>query len=168
MTDNNEKDKTYNPEDYPSYKDWANVIPMPSLQMRNPFPREEDYVPYSISQLMAQQTADFSDLQAVNKEIDELRIAMFNVDDHLRKAEQKLAVSKAEYDMAYNRAYMMTDDVKTDSQRKIISEIKCESQKSKLIVREEIVRDLKSRVRLFANEMNALQTLSYNMRKEIQ
>lgn len=167
MTDN-ENDKTYNPEDYPSYKDWARVIPTPSLQMREPFPREDDYVPYSISQLMVQQTADFSDLQAVNKEIDELRIAMFKVDDHLREAEQRLAVSKAEYDMAYNRAYMMTDDVKTDAQRRIISDIKCESQKNKLIVREEIVRDLKSRVRLFANEMNALQTLSYNMRKELQ
>lgn len=164
----NKNNKTYNPEDYPSYKDWAGAIPTPSLQMREPFPREDDYVPYSITQLLAQQTADFSDLQAVNKEIDELRIAMFKVDDHLREAEQRLAVSRAEYNMAYNRAYMMTDDVKTDSQRKIISEIKCESKKSTMIVREEVVRDLKSRVRLFANEMNALQTLSYNMRKELQ
>jgi len=155
--------------EYDSYGEWAASIPVPDVDFINPYPNEKDYSPQSVYQLMAEQAGtNVTDMQIVNEQIDKLRIGMYGLYQHIQKAERKLAGAKRKYEMTYNRIYLKTDDVKTDSQRRSVADIKCEKLRNRLEVYDAIVKDLRSRSRLMANDLDALKTLSYNMRKEIQ
>lgn len=169
-TDDRKTSQEYpNSDEYESYHDWASVIPVPDVNFLNPYPNEKDYSPQSVYQLMAEQAGtNATDMQIVNEQIDKLRIGMYSLYQHVQTAERKLARAKSRYEMTYNRIYLETDDVKTDSQRRAVTDIKCEKLKNRVEVCDAIVKDLRSRSRLMANDLDALKTLSYNMRKEIQ
>jgi ribosomal protein L29 len=133
----------------------------------NPFPLEQDYVPESILEMQSSQIGDYNDIITINKAIDKVRIAMFKVNENLRQAEAKVSESKVEYDRRYNRAYILADNAKTSEVRRTIAQIKTEKYENKLIVRQEVVKELVRRTRLMSNELEALKTLSYNVRKEM-
>jgi hypothetical protein len=133
----------------------------------NPFPLEQDYVPESILELQNNQVGDYNDMVAINKSIDQVRLAMFKINENLRVAEARAAKSKVEYDRNYNREYILADSAKTSEIRRTIAQIKTEKYENKLIVRQEVVKELVRRIRLMSNELEALKTLSYNVRKEM-
>lgn len=136
-------------------------------EMVNPFPFEKDYVPQTILSMKIEQVGDYNDMAAINQAIDTVRIAMFKINENLRVAEAKVASAKIAYDRNYNRSYILASDAKTEGVRKAIAQIKSEAYENKLVVRQDIVRELIRRTRLMANELEALKTLSYNVRKEM-
>ena len=141
-------------------------IDMPNVV--NPFPLEDDYVPESILEMQNNgQIGDYNDMVAINKSIDQVRLAMFKINEKLRIAEEKVSLSKVEYERKYNREYLLADTAKTSEVRRTIAQIKTEKYENKMLVRQEVVKELVRRTRLMASELEALKTLSYNVRKEM-
>lgn len=146
---------------------WVKAQKAPVPVFTDPFPLEKDYVPEEVLISESGQLADYNDMRAVNLAIDKLRIAMYKTSDHLKEAEQRAAKSKLAYDRAFNRSYLLSEG-KTDGIRRAIAQIKTEDLENKWRTRDMIVRELNSRLRLMSVELDALKTLAFNMRKELE
>lgn len=148
-------------------KGWVEAHQPATIEFSDPFPLSRDYVPEEVLISESGQLADYSDMRAINLAIDKLRLALYKTSDHLKEAERRSAKSKLDYERAYNRNYLLSEG-KTDSVRKAIAQIKSEKLENKWRTRDMIVRELNSRLRMMSIELDALKTLAYNMRKEIE
>lgn len=163
MTDSVDDDKLLaeDPEE------WIKARPVSIPQWKDPFPLDADYVPEETLISESGQLADYNDMKAVNLEIDKLRIAMYKTAEHLKDAERKAMESKLAYDRQYNRDYLLAEG-KTESIKRTIASVKNEKIENRLHTREFVVQELKRRLRLMTVELDALKTIAFNMRKEIE
>ena len=154
------------PEDEAQFGDWASSQPVIVPKMVDPFPLEADYVPQSVLSIQAGQVGDYTDVKAINEAIDRVRIAIFRTSEHLRQAEAKETQARIEYERRFNRAYLSTN-ARTEGIRRAMASMKAESYENRVIVRSQIVKELVRRTRVMANELDALKTLAYNARREM-
>lgn len=145
---------------------WLEERPVSKPRWKDPFPLGADYVPEEVLISESGQLADYNDMRDVNLAIDKLRIAMYKTSEHLKDAEQKAMESKLVYERQYNR-YYLTAEGKTESVKRTIASIKAEDLENKMQTRAFVAQDMKNRLRLMTVELDALKTIAFNMRKEI-
>ena len=148
-------------------EEWVKAQKAPKLVFTDPFPLSKDYIPEEVLISESGQLTDYNDMRAVNLAIDKLRIAMYKTADHVKEAERRAATSKLTYEREFNRSYLLSEG-KTDGVRRAIAQIKTENLENKWRTRDMIVRELNSRLRLMSVELDALKTLAFNMRKELE
>lgn len=148
-------------------EEWVKAQKAPKLVFTDPFPLSKDYIPEEVLISESGQLTDYNDMRAVNLAIDKLRIAMYKTADHVKEAERRAASSKLTYEREFNRSYLLSEG-KTDGVRRAIAQIKTEDLENKWRTRDMIVRELNSRLRLMSVELDALKTLAFNMRKELE
>ena len=146
---------------------WLEARPVSTPQWKDPFPLDADYVPEETLISESGQLADYNDMRAVNLAIDKLRIAMYKTNEHLKDAERRAMESKLVYDRQYNRFYL-TAEGKTESIKRAIAAVKSEEFENKMHTRAFVVQEMKRRLRLMTVELDALKTIAFNMRKEIE
>lgn len=146
---------------------WIEARPVSTPQWKDPFPLDADYVPEETLISESGQLADYNDMKEVNLAIDKLRIAMYKTADHLKDAERRAMESKLTYDRQYNRYYLLAEG-KTESIKRATASIQTEEFENRLNTRELVVQELKRRLRLMTVELDALKTIAFNMRKEIE
>lgn len=148
-------------------EEWVKAQKAPKLVFTDPFPLSKDYIPEEVLISESGQLTDYNDMRAVNLAIDKLRLAMYKTADHVKEAERRAATSKLTYEREFNRSYLLSEG-KTDGVRRAIAQIKTEDLENKWRTRDMIVRELNSRLRLMSVELDALKTLAFNMRKELE
>lgn len=148
-------------------EEWVKAQKVPKLVFTDPFPLSKDYIPEEVLISESGQLTDYNDMRAVNLAIDKLRLAMYKTADHVKEAERRAATSKLTYEREFNRSYLLSEG-KTDGVRRAIAQIKTEDLENKWRTRDMIVRELNSRLRLMSVELDALKTLAFNMRKELE
>lgn len=148
-------------------EEWVKAHKVPKLVFTDPFPLSKDYIPEEVLISESGQLTDYNDMRAVNLAIDKLRLAMYKTADHVKEAERRAATSKLTYEREFNRSYLLSEG-KTDGVRRAIAQIKTEDLENKWRTRDMIVRELNSRLRLMSVELDALKTLAFNMRKELE
>lgn len=148
-------------------EEWVKAHKAPKIVFTDPFPLSKDYIPEEVLISESGQLTDYNDMRAVNLAIDKLRLAMYKTADHVKEAERRAATSKLTYEREFNRSYLLSEG-KTDGVRRAIAQIKTEDLENKWRTRDMIVRELNSRLRLMSVELDALKTLAFNMRKELE
>lgn len=131
-------------------------IELPSF----PESRGDGYVPERI----VDPHGDYQDIIAVNKAIDGVRIRLFKVNALLKHVERKAIEAQAAYDRMFNRAFLDAEG-RTAEMKRCIAQIQTEPEQNKVLVAQQMAKELSRQSRQMSMELEALKTVSYNIRK---
>lgn len=112
-------------------------------------------------------SADFEDLQELNKQTAHARIALFKLSQSINKAEHKAKTAKVKYERHYRRKYINSSE-KTEAAKKVSAEIQVEHLENDYMYYEQIVIELNRAHYAVRQELAALQAVGNNLRQQIK
>lgn len=112
------------------------------------------------------QLVDFDDMTEINKSLHQAMVALSQVSDNIGRYDRLLSRAKTVYKRAWSREYIAATD-KTDSARKNSADIATESLEDDVIVYTQAKEDLKRIAYDVKTMMQSLQTLSSNLRQQM-
>lgn len=112
-------------------------------------------------------SADFEDLQDLNKQIAAARVALFKLSETINKAERKAKQAKVDYERNYRRKYIESSE-KTETAKKINAEILVEDLENRYMYYEQLASELNRAHYAVRQELTALQAVGNNLRQQIK
>lgn len=112
-------------------------------------------------------SADFEDLQELNRQTAAARVALFKLSETINKAERKAKQAKVEYERAYRRKYIESRE-KTETAKKINAEILVEDLENRYMYFEQLASELNRAHYAIRQELSALQSVGNNLRQQIK
>lgn len=112
-------------------------------------------------------SADFEDLNNLNRQIAAARVALFKLSESINKAERKAKAAKSIYERSYRRKYMASAE-KTENAKKISAEIQVEDLENRYMYYEQIVIEFNRAHYAVRQELTALQAVGNNLRQQIK
>lgn len=112
-------------------------------------------------------SADFTDLQELNKQIADARTALFKLSESINVAERKAKQAKVKYERNYRRKYIQSSE-KTETAKKISAEIQVEDLENRYMYYEQLASELNRAHYAIRQELSALQAVGNNLRQQIK
>lgn len=109
---------------------------------------------------------DYTDLSALNRDINRTRSMIFRVKNRLQEARRAEAEASDRYRRAFNKQ-MIGLSGGTAEKRKAIAEFATEDIYSDYLVAQTVVKDLTNLSYTMSRELDTLKTLSDNLRKQM-
>lgn len=110
---------------------------------------------------------DYSDLEELNKAINQARVALLRLTEKINKYQIYENKAKKKYERAYNRAYIQSLE-KTDSMKRMHASISCEDLENEHFKWEQYRYSLQRSAQAVRSEMEMLNTLSNNLRQQLK
>lgn len=127
-----------------------------------PFPAPHHTTNYSVDP-----NVDYTDISALNRDINRARAQLFNATRALRDAERFSADKKRAYKSAWNRAHIGLSGG-SERQRIAITDTLTEELYSHTLVADTLVNESLNNLRAIRAELDALAGLSHNIRAQMQ
>ena len=108
-------------------------------------------------------TIDYSDLEALNRDLNRLRIRTNRVRLGLKKAARESAEAKTNYSRAYRRALVKQSGGSAEA-RKAFAEILCEELESDMVIKNQIESEYTTLFRSIRDDVENAKTVAYNLR----
>lgn len=112
-------------------------------------------------------TADFEDLNDLNKQINAAKIALFKLTDAINKAERKAKAAKVIYERNYRRKYINSSE-KTEAAKKVSAEILVEDLENRYMYYEQMFSELNRAAYTLRQELRSLEVMANNYRQQIK
>jgi hypothetical protein len=112
-------------------------------------------------------SADFEDLQELNRQTAAARVALFKLSETINKAERKAKQAKVVYERSYRRKYIESSE-KTETAKKINAEILVEDLENRYMYFEQLASELNRAHYAVRQELSALQAVGNNLRQQIK
>jgi hypothetical protein len=108
-------------------------------------------------------TIDYSDLEALNRDLNRLRVRTNRVRLALKKASREAAEAKTNYSRAYRRALVKHSGGSAEA-RKAMAEITCEELEADMIIKNQIEAEYTTLFRSIRDDVENAKTVAYNLR----
>lgn len=118
----------------------------------------EDYTPGS--------DIDYTDLQAVNSELSQLRLRLHEVRIALKNVERDVVAYKYAYE-AQKKRYMVRLSGGSATEREAMAELLCEDLYTSFLVTQTVAKEISQHSRDMRNDLDALKEISNNLRRQI-
>lgn len=115
----------------------------------------------------SKQIADYEDLHQLGQAITAARVALFRITDQINIYERQEKEAKTRYEREYRRAYLGSVE-KTEAQKKMRAELKCEALENELITAEQMKNELIRVSHTLRLELQTLQTVGNNLRQQMK
>lgn len=112
-------------------------------------------------------SADYIDLEDVNKQIAAARVAFFKLTETINTAERRAVATKLVYERSFKREYIKSTE-KTETAKKIRAEVMVEDLENKYRYYEQLVSELKRAMLAMKEELAALHSVSNNIRQQLK
>lgn len=112
-------------------------------------------------------TADFEDLNDLNKQINAAKIALFKLTDAINKAERKAKAAKVIYERNYRRKYINSSE-KTEAAKRVSAEILVEDLENRYMYYEQMFSELNRASYTLRQELRSLEVMANNYRQQIK
>jgi hypothetical protein len=106
---------------------------------------------------------DYSDLYAINKDLQKLRIQMNRIRRQMREAGRQALDSKLAYQRAMRRALIQQTGGSAET-RKAAAELQCEALETEMVTKGQIVDELNTRFRSVRDDIENAKVVAYNLR----
>lgn len=112
-------------------------------------------------------TADFEDLNDLNKQINAAKMALFKLTDAINKAERKAKAAKVIYERNYRRKYINSSE-KTEAAKRVSAEILVEDLENRYMYYEQMFSELNRASYTLRQELRSLEVMANNYRQQIK
>lgn len=112
-------------------------------------------------------SADFEDLNELNKEIHAVNIGLFKITDTINAAERRAKEYKIKYDRNYRRAYINSQE-KTEAAKRVSAEIQVEHLENRYMYYEQLASELNRASYTLRQELKSLEAIGNNFRQQIK
>lgn len=135
----------------------ATVAPMPSAPQW-PSTVGSEYVP--------DEELDASDLGEINRELNRCRARLFRVSESLKHAQRELRDAELLYSRQMRRALVKTTGGTAET-RRAVAEMECEPFENDMVVKQQVVEELRKRALDVRDDLKAVENLSHNARAQM-
>lgn len=129
------------------------IPPIPDWNKDNKFNYEDTFL-------------DSNDFDTLNNKLISIGLSLKNINMKLSTHEKTKALLDVEYKRKYREAFTNAEP-KTESHRKIYAEIACEDLELKIIYIDQIIKELTRLSYSLRTELEILQTIGHNIRREM-
>lgn len=112
-------------------------------------------------------TADFEDLNDLNRQINAAKMALFKLTDAINKAERKAKAAKVIYERNYRRKYINSSE-KTEAAKRVSAEILVEDLENRYMYYEQMFSELNRASYTLRQELRSLEVMANNYRQQIK
>lgn len=112
-------------------------------------------------------SADYEDLQELNKQIAAARMAIFRLTESINSAEKKAKKAKMAYERSYRRKYIESRE-KNIADKKISAEIQVEDLENKYMYFDQILIELNRAHYTVRQELRSLEAVGNNLRQQLK
>jgi hypothetical protein len=106
---------------------------------------------------------DYSDLYALNKDLQRLRIRMNQVRRRMRQAGREALEAKLNYQRSLRRALVQQTGGSAET-RKAAAELQCEALEAEMAVKAQVVEELNTLFRSVRDDIENAKVVAYNLR----
>lgn len=112
-------------------------------------------------------SADFEDLEELNRQTAAARVALFKLSEMINKAERRAKASKTLYERSYRRKYLESAE-KTEAAKKVSAEIQVEDLENRYMYFDQLASELTRAHYALRQELSALQAVGNNLRQQLK
>lgn len=112
-------------------------------------------------------SADFEDLNDLNRQIRAANIALFKITDAINKAERKAKRAKVIYERNYRRKYIDSSE-KTEGAKKVSAEILVEDLENTYMYYDQMFSELNRASYTLRQELRSLEVMANNYRQQMK
>lgn len=109
------------------------------------------------------QDIDYSDLEAVNKDLLALRVRLARVRRGQRSAEREAAEAKMRYQRAFRRALIQQSGGSAES-RKAAAELLCEDLEADMVMKQQVADEFSTVFRSVRDDIENAKAVAFNLR----
>ena len=113
------------------------------------------------------QISDYETLQDLGSAINSARVALFRLTEKINEYERREKDAKIKYERSYRRAYLESTE-KTEAQKRIRAELKCEELENEYLVAEQMKSELNRTANSLRLELQTLQAVGNNLRQQMK
>lgn len=136
----------------------AQVKPVPEAPQWPDQTTEDMYIP--------EEEFDSSDLSVINRELNRCRARLFRVSHSMKDAQRKLREAELLYSRHMRRALVQVSGGTAET-RKAVAEMECEPFENDMVVKQQVVEELRKRAQDVRDDLKAVENLSHNARAQM-